>query len=102
MISDSVVPVHAGASQLIAALFDELGVERIVNQMVTWDVAQWKRSPGTHIKAMIINTLCARRPLYRIEEFFSDLDVEMLFGEHTAVPSAPCCAMLSSISSSRP
>ncbi len=34
---------------------------------------------------MLINMLCARSPLYRIEEFYQQLDVPMLFGEsHTA------------------
>ena len=80
MESEFVVPVHAGASQLIAAICDELGVERIVNEMVDWNHGYWKLTPGTHVKAFIVNTLCARRPLYRIEEFYADLDVEMLFG----------------------
>jgi transposase len=80
---ESVVPVHAGASQLIAALCDELDVEKIVNQAVAWNRAYWKHSPGTHVKALIVNALCSRRPLYLIEEFFYDLDVELLFGVKT-------------------
>ena len=84
MADETVVPIHAGASQLLAALCDELGVEQIVNQMVRWDRKQWTQSPGTHIKAMIINALCARRPLYRVQKFFADLDVEMLFGTDAA------------------
>lgn len=62
MNSESIVPVHAGASQLLSALCDEFGIERILNQILPWDQAQWKQSPGTHVKALIINALCAKQP----------------------------------------
>lgn len=80
MEEGSIVPIHAGASQLLAALCDELGIERLVNETVAWNHAYWKHSPGTHVKALIINALCSRRPLYLIEEFYRDLDVNLLFG----------------------
>lgn len=77
---ESIVPVHAGASQLLAALCDELGIERLVNEAVEWNPSYWKHSPGLHVKALIINALCSRRPLYVIEEFYRDLDMPLLFG----------------------
>ncbi|WP_461671101.1 IS1634 family transposase, partial [Mycobacterium tuberculosis] len=50
------------------------------NESLTWDPSYCKLSPGTHIKAMIINILCSRMPLYRISEFYATQDVEQLFG----------------------
>ncbi|MBE3571146.1 MAG: DUF4277 domain-containing protein [Bacillales bacterium] len=77
---EEIVSIGAGPSQLIAALCDEMNLETIINESVTWNPSYWKVSPGTHIKAMIINILCDRTPLYRIEEFYRNLDVPMLFG----------------------
>lgn len=74
------VPVHAGASQLIGALYDELGIGKQIDAALKWDRMQWKVSPGTHMKAMVMNVLCGRRPLYLMEEFYQGLDVEQLFG----------------------
>ena len=48
--------------------------------MLMWDDKQCKLSPGLRVEAVIINTLMNRRPLYRLEEFFSDMDVSKMFG----------------------
>ena len=77
---EDMVSISAGPSQLIAALCDEIGLEDLINNALTWDPAYWKVSPGTHIKAMVINILCSRMPLYRIAEFYETQDVEQLFG----------------------
>ena len=37
-------------------------------------------SPGTRIKVLIVNTLCAGNPLYKVHETFEKLDVEQLIG----------------------
>lgn len=77
----TITALNAGPTALIAALCDELQLESTINSLVSWHPSYWKTSPGTQIKAMIINILCARAPLYRVEEFYDDLDVEILFGE---------------------
>ena len=77
---EHMVSISAGPSQLIAALCDEIGLEAIINRSVEWDPSYWKVSPGTHIKALIINMLCSRMPLYRITEFYQTQDTGQLFG----------------------
>lgn len=38
-------------------------------------------SPGKVLLGLVMNVLCGRSPLYRVEEFFRMRDVEMLLGE---------------------
>lgn len=45
------------------------------------DETQWKVSPGTRAVALIINMLGQRRPLYRVWESFTPLDLPVLFDE---------------------
>ncbi|SDT35902.1 Transposase [Paenibacillaceae bacterium GAS479] len=78
---EDMVSISAGPSQLISALCDEIGLEDIINGAVSWEPSYWKVSPGTHIKALVINILCSRMPLYRIEEFYETQDTEQLFGK---------------------
>jgi transposase len=80
MLNTNITALNAGPTQLIAALCDQLNVEDTINTMLDWHPSYWKVSPGTHVKAMIINFLCSRSPLYQVEDFYEDLDVEMLFG----------------------
>jgi transposase len=76
---------RSGATGLIRSLCNEIKLVEHINHVVTWDEKQWKVSPGQHILALIINTLCGRSPLYRVEQFYEDQDVEGLFGvERTA------------------
>jgi len=71
---------RSGATGLILSLCNEIKLVEHINHSVTWDEKQWKVSPGQHILALIINTLCGRVPLYRVEKFYEDQDVEGLFG----------------------
>lgn len=71
---------RSGATGLINSLCKEIGLVKHINQSVTWDEKQWNVSPGQHILALVINTLCGRVPLYRVEKFYEDQDVEGLFG----------------------
>lgn len=72
---------RSGATVLILSLCNEIKLVEHINHSVTWDEKQWNVSPGQHILALIINTLCGRVPLYRVENFYEDQDVEGLFGE---------------------
>jgi AbrB family looped-hinge helix DNA binding protein len=66
---------------LIAALCDEVGLADIVNSVVRWDERQWKLSPGVLCKALVVNVLAGRKPLYRVEQFYVGQDVEKVFGK---------------------
>lgn len=71
---------RSGATGLILSLCNEIKLVEHINHAVTWDPTQWKVSPGEHILALVINTLCGRVPLYRVHEFYEEQDVEGLFG----------------------
>ena len=38
-------------------------------------------SPGKVLLGLVMNLLCGRSPLYRVEEFFRSRDVALLLGE---------------------
>ena len=71
---------RSGATELILSLCNEIKLVEHINHSVTWDEKQWNVSPGQHILALIINILCGRVPLYRVEKFYKEQDVEELFG----------------------
>jgi len=71
---------RSGATGLILSLCNEIKLVEHINHAVTWDPTQWNVSPGEHILALVINTLCGRVPLYRVEKFYEEQDVEGLFG----------------------
>lgn len=72
--------IMPGASALIKAVCDELGVASLIDERVRWDEQPCKLSPGTRIVAMIVNALVHRTPLYQVEEFYAGQDVALLFG----------------------
>src|SRR5690625_1721285 len=79
--SDTVLTLTAGPSQLISAICDEIDFEGIVNKRLIWDKDRSHLSPGKRLKALLINILCDRQPLYHIHHFFEEQDVELLFGK---------------------
>ncbi|HHY46258.1 MAG TPA: DUF4277 domain-containing protein [Firmicutes bacterium] len=56
---------RAGASALVVSVVRELGIPRTIDSLVAWDPKQCKRSPGTHVLAMIVNILMGRTALYK-------------------------------------
>jgi len=54
-----------------------MGFVELVNQVL--DCGMWV-SPGDILLGLVMNVLCGRSPLYRVEEFFGIRDVELLFG----------------------
>lgn len=73
--------IQAQSSSVIAHFCDQLKVVEHINASVTWDPVRSEMSPGEAIKAMLINLLVRREPLYRIETFYADMDIEQLFGK---------------------
>nr|WP_295972734.1 IS1634 family transposase [uncultured Bacillus sp.] len=80
--TDQILTLSSGPSQLILAICDEIGFEETINEQLVWDKDRCHPSPGTRIKALVINILCDRELLYHIHHFFKEQDVEMLFGSH--------------------
>jgi len=65
---------------MIGQVIRELGIVETVDSMVRWDSKQCKRSPGTHVLAMLINIFMGRTALYRVDEFYELQDIAVLFG----------------------
>ncbi|RCS34369.1 IS1634 family transposase [Heyndrickxia coagulans] len=78
-MSDQILTLHVGPSQLLSKLCDEIELEKTINNLVKWDSVRCHISPGTRIKALVLNILCSGKPLYKVHEFYQNLDSEMLF-----------------------
>ena len=79
-ILQNINSLQVGPSAIIVELTREINLTQIINNQVNWDESQWKNSPGFYIEAMVLNILTDRKPLYRVSEFFENMDVEALFG----------------------
>src|SRR6266436_4341647 len=66
---------------IVKAYADKIGLVEAINQLVPTEMAI---DPGTIVLGMILDTLRGRRPLYRLEEFFTHQDTALLLGK--AVP----------------
>jgi transposase len=69
-----------GSSAVVGAMCDAIKLVEAIAASVSWDENQCRLSPGTRVKAMIINILSGRRPLYFVHEFYEDMDLPPLFG----------------------
>lgn len=69
-----------GPAPVISNLCRQLKIRETINRIVTWDPKQCLLDPGLLVVALIINLLCRRNPLYLVEEFYQEQDVELLFG----------------------
>ena len=69
---------------VIAHLCDRLKIKEIADNSLPWDKSQWVISPGTVIKGIIIDALNGRSPLYRMSEFFEQIDTEHVLGAGVA------------------
>jgi len=67
-----------GYLPLAAAYCRRLGLVELVDQLVP---SQMELRPGLAVQAMVLDTLTGRTPLYRLERFFEDQDIELLLGE---------------------
>jgi transposase len=54
-----------------------MGFVAVVNQALNCGM---RTGPGTILLGLVMNVLCGRSPLYRVEEFFGSRDVELLLG----------------------
>lgn len=68
---------------LIAALYDELGIGTLIDNLIPQDLEQRHVSIGQAVKAMVINGLgFTQSPLYLTPHFFEDKPVERLIAPH--------------------
>jgi len=62
---------------IIGAFCDRIGLPAIVDKALDCNM---EASCGKVVKGLILNTLSGRDPLYRVEEYFSHQDTELLVG----------------------
>ena len=70
----------AGPGPMVAAMCDAVQLVEVIDGLVAWDPAQCRLSPGTRIKALVVNMLTERRPLYLVHEAYAERDVELVLG----------------------
>lgn len=70
----------SGPAVLLDRLCQEIEFETMLNTLLKWGPDRCKLSPGARIKALVINVLSGKDPLYHVKEFYRDQDVELLFG----------------------
>lgn len=66
---------------IVTAYADKIGLVEAINQVVPTEMAI---DPGTLVLGMILDTLSGRRPLYRLEEFFTHQETALLLGKAVA------------------
>ncbi|AXF56787.1 DUF4277 domain-containing protein [Salicibibacter kimchii] len=61
-------------------MIEEMGLIERVDRLSPVKGKDCNVSVGTRIAALIINQLSDRKPLFKVEEFYENQDVELLFG----------------------
>ncbi len=75
-----------GFAVAAADMAARIGLVDRINASVPWDPQQCRVSPGTRILALIIGMMVDSMALYRLEEFYADLDCAVLFGAERQAP----------------
>lgn len=63
---------------LVSAYAGKIGLVEEVDRLLACDM---EVSPGRVVLALVLDTLSGRSPLFRLQEFFADKDIELLLGE---------------------
>jgi hypothetical protein len=71
---------NVGFLPIVSAYSARIGLADEIDRLLHCEM---EVSPGRVVLAMILDALSGRSPLFRIEEFFTDKDVELLLGEDT-------------------
>ena len=69
-----------GAGPILAAVARRMGLVATIDQLVPWDAARCRLSPGERILALILNLLTEREPLYQVDDAFRLTDPGLLLG----------------------
>lgn len=67
---------------MISAYAAKIGLVEEIDRLLDCDM---EVSPGRVVLALILDALSGRRPLFRLQEFFADKDIELLLGEDIPV-----------------
>jgi len=71
--------VRPGAVPVIISLCRTAKIAEIINRMVKWNEDNTKVSPGLLIEALVVCIMCGRKPLWKVEQFWADQDLALLF-----------------------
>jgi transposase len=71
-----------GFLPIVSAYAGKIGLVEEIDRLVN---CRMEVSPGRVVLALILDALWGRSPLFRVEEFFADKDVESLLGEDIPV-----------------
>jgi transposase len=71
---------RVGAAPVIRQLIDEMGLIERIDKISPVKKKECHVSVGTRIAALIVNQLTDRKALYKVEEFYENQDVSLLFG----------------------
>lgn len=63
---------------IIGAFSDKINLSSIIDRALD---TKMEASPGKIVKGLILDTLAGRNPLYRVSDFFSHQDTELLVGK---------------------
>lgn len=69
-----------GVPSSVRYIAEEIGLVRILDDMLPWDERQCKFSPGLRLLVLILAILHDRTALYRVEEFLTEQDLAVLLG----------------------
>jgi transposase len=67
-----------GFLPIAAAYCRRLGLVELVNNMIS---TQMELKPGLVVQAMVLDVLSGRNPLYHVEDFLAQQDIQLLLGE---------------------
>lgn len=73
------VGFHSGVLGVVGAFCREIGLVDVINEATEWH-KQAKMGPGERILALIMGIFGDRHALWRVDEYFEDEDLEVLFG----------------------
>jgi transposase len=78
VVQQDIGSVRMGYLPLVSAYCEKIDLGDIVDKQIDGEM---EVRPGQIVKAMVIDTLAGRSPLYRMSERFEHLDCELLLGE---------------------
>ena len=76
-LKEATIYTH-GFLPIAAAYCRRLGLVELVNRMIS---TQMELKPGLVVQAMVLDVLSGRNPLYHVEHFLAQQDIQLLLGE---------------------
>ena len=79
-----------GAGPILAAVARRIGLVATVDQRLTGDATRCRLSPGDRIRALLLNWLTEREPLYQVDDAFRLTDPALLLGAGSRGTTGAC------------